>query len=457
MELRVQAAQRQEQRLALLPKMLQSIEVLQMTTADLLLRIQAEAEQNEVLEVLSEPPELELPANNGAADEEGDRSMEAQRPRAGSGEEVDRKQQFLNNVADHGASLFDYITEQVGCLDLPDKLAAGVLTLAGRLDDRGLLTLSNQELEEVLSRDLIPGALKVLQSLEPRGIGARTTVDAMLLQLPDQDPDLADIQAMLTEHLEALARNKLPEVAGALGRSIDEIQQLLDRIGRLDPRPAARFRSDDTGVVTPDVVVRLEGDEPVIEVDDMMLPDLGIAGGYELLVASKETPPDVREYLSKKLSSARGLIDAVDQRRRTLARVTGAIMQHQREFLLKGKSGLRPLRMSEVADELGLHPSTVSRAISGKHVQTDRGILPLREFFDGNRRAASTEREGAGRLAVKEHIQQLVAAENPRAPLSDDDLVQSLAAKKIRVARRTVAKYRRELDIPSSYRRRSYP
>jgi len=453
MELKVQATQRQEQRLALLPKMLQSIEVLQMTTADLLLRIQAEVEQNEMLEVLSEPLELELPANNSSEDED---SMEAQRPRSAGAEEVDRKQQFLNNVADSGASLLDYISEQVGCLELPDTLAAAVLTLAERLDDRGLLTLSEHDLEQILSEDLIPVAVTVLRSLEPRGIGARDAVGAMLLQLPENDPDLADIKAMLTEHLETLARNKLPDVAKALGRTIDEIQQLLERIGRLDPRPGACFRSDDTGVVTPDVVVRLEGDEPIIEVDDLSLPDLGIAGGYELIAASKETTPDIREYLSKKLSSARGLIDAVDQRRRTLARVTAAIMQHQREFLHRGKSALRPLRMSEVADELGLHPSTVSRAISGKHVQTDRGILPLREFFDGNRRAAPTESDGAGRLAIKEHIQQLIAAEDPHAPLSDDDLVRLLAARKICVARRTVAKYRRELDMPSSYRRRRY-
>jgi len=459
MEVRVQATQRQEQRLALLPKMLQSIEVLQMTTADLLERIRAELEQNELLEVLCEPPEPELPPQNkGTGDDDGEDAMgvEAQRLQPGRDEAVDRKQQFLNNVADSGASLLDHIAEQIGCLNLPDTLAAAVLALAEQLDDRGLLSISDHELQLVLEQDLIPVAITVLQSLEPRGIGARDTVGAMLLQLPDNDPDLADIEAMLTEHLEALARNKLPDVARALGRTIDEVRQLLERISRLSPRPAARFRSENPGIVSPDVVVRLEDGEPVVEVDDMSLPDLGVAAGYELTVADKETPPDVREYLRKKLSSARGLIDAVDQRRRTLARVTATIMQHQLEFLRRGKSALRPLRMSEVADELGLHPSTVSRTIQGKHVQTDRGILPLREFFDGNRRALPAEGDGAGRLAIKEHIRQLVAGEDPQAPLSDDDLVNLLAARRIRLARRTVAKYRRELEIPSSYRRRRH-
>ncbi|MHC5073148.1 MAG: RNA polymerase factor sigma-54, partial [Planctomycetota bacterium] len=318
MELRVQAEQRQEQRLALLPKMLQSIEVLQMTTVDLLLRIQTEVEQNEVLEVLGEPAELELPDVAGSEDEE---SMEAQRPAKQGSEEDDRKQRFLNSVPDTSISLLDHIEQQVGCLELPRTLVAAVLVLAERLDEHGLLTASDQELQELLEWELIPEAVTILQSLEPRGIGARDSIGAMLLQLPQRDPDLADIQAMLTEHLDALARNKLPDVARALGRTIDEIQQLLDRISKLDPRPGARFRSDSTGVVSPDVVVRLEEDEPVIEVDDMLLPDLGIAGRYELMAASKETAPDVREYLGKKLSSARGLMDAVEQRRRTLARV----------------------------------------------------------------------------------------------------------------------------------------
>jgi RNA polymerase sigma-54 factor len=453
MELRVQAEQRQEQRLALLPKMLQSIEVLQMTTVDLLLRIQTEVEQNEVLEVLSEPAELELPDDTGPEDEE---SMEAQRPASRGGEEDDRKQRFLNSVPDTSVSLLDYIEQQVGCLELPRTLVAAVLVLAERLDERGLLTVSDHELQELLESELIPDAVTILQSLEPRGIGARDSIGAMLLQLPERDPDLSDIQAMLTDHLDALARNRLPDVARALGRTIDEIQQRLDRISRLDPRPGARFRSESTGVVSPDVVVRLEGDEPVIEVDDMLLPDLGIAGRYELMARSKETPLDVREYLGKKLSSARGLMDAVEQRRRTLARVTAAIMRHQREYLYRGKSALHPLRMSDVAAELGLHPSTVSRAISGKHVQTDQGMLPLRDFFDGDRRVMNVDGGNVGRLAIKEHLHELIAAENPQAPLSDDDLVRLLAEKKIHMARRTVAKYRRELDIPSSYRRRAY-
>ncbi len=452
MELRIHATQRQEQRLALLPKMLQSIEVLQMTTVDLLQRIQTEVEQNEVLEVLSKP-ELELPTDNGSSDDDGMEALFFERPGGG---EVDRKQQFLNNLPDTNQSLLDHIEQQVGCLELSRSLLTAVLTLAEMLDERGLLTVPEHELQEILNPELLADALMVLHSLEPRGIGARDAISAMLLQLPEQDPDLLDIEAMLTRHLDALARNKLPDVATALGRTIQEVEQLLERISKLDPRPGARFRDETPGPVSPDVVVWLEEGEPTVEVDDMLLPDLGIAGGYEVMAANKETAPDVREYLGKKLNSARGLIDAVAQRRRTLARVTAAIMRHQRDYLDLGKSGLRPLRMSEVAAELGLHPSTVSRAINGKHVQTDRGILPLRDFFDGDRRVANGASGGVGRLAVKDHIQRIVAAENPQTPFSDDDLVRLLAEKEIHVARRTVAKYRRDLDIPSSYRRRTY-
>ena len=278
----------------------------------------------------------------------------------------------------------------------------------------------------------------------------------MLLQLPDHDPDLSDIERMLRQHLDELARNKLPDVARALGRTLDEIHGLMERIRKLDPRPGSRFVEDNVGVVTPDVEVRLEAGELVVEVDNMSLPDLGVSETYEQMAASTETEGEVREYLRDKIKSARGLIDAVEQRRRTLARVTTAIMQHQRGFLERGKCGVRPLPMSEVAAELGLHPSTVSRAIAGKHVQTERGIFALREFFDGDRRVSKGSGETVGRLGIKDHIQRLVAAEDPQRPLSDDELVGMLAENKIRVARRTVAKYRGELDIPSSYRRRTY-
>jgi RNA polymerase sigma-54 factor len=294
-------------------------------------------------------------------------------------------------------------------------------------------------------------ALAVLRSLEPRGLGGRDAIDAMLLQVPPDDPDRSDICALLTEHLADLAANRLPAVARQMRLDVADVLALCARIRALDPRPGARFHGGDLPRIRPDLVVVEAGDRLEVAVEDHALPDLGLNGDYTALLAGPHTPPEVRRYLSGKLSAARDLIHAIEQRRRTLARVGAAVMQHQREFLRWGEAALRPLRMADIAARLGLHTSTVSRAVAGKHVQTCRGIHALRAFFDG-----AAAGGGCGRRRVLRQLQELVAAEDPQRPLSDDDLVSLLAALSIPVARRTVAKYRKELGLLPSWRRKSH-
>jgi RNA polymerase sigma-54 factor len=279
----------------------------------------------------------------------------------------------------------------------------------------------------------------------------------MLLQVAPHDPDYPDIAAILTDHLEALARNKLPEVAAALGRSVVELQDLLARIRKLDPRPGAGFEAcSGRESIHPDVVVRLVGERIEVEIDDMVLPDLGIRTDYEHMAADRQVDRETRSYLRGKLRSARELIHAVEQRKRTLGRVTHAIMWHQLEFLAQGPSAVRSLCMRQISEQVGLHPSTVSRAIAGKYAQTDHGIFRLRDFFDGDRRVSTPGGGGKGRLAVNDLVRDLIAAEDPAAPLSDDELVAALLTRNVKVARRTVAKYRKELGLPSSWRRKRH-
>ncbi|MCA8958246.1 MAG: RNA polymerase factor sigma-54 [Planctomycetes bacterium] len=427
-----------EQGLALLPSMLQSIEVLQLTAADLLGLIDRELQHNETL--VAAPPAATEPGGRVTAVRDG----------------PDGKRGFLESVAAPQPSLFEHLIEQLGWLDLSPEVVAGVRTLAERLDPRGLLVESDAELGAVVDAELLPRCIEVLQSLEPRGVGARDSIGAMLLQVHRTDPDFQDIAAMLSEHLEALARNKLPDVARALARPIEEVVALLQRIRSLDPRPGAAFAVDESGLdIRPDVIVRLVGERIEIELDSMTLPDLGISQRYQSMVSNRGTELEVRRYLRDKLRSARELIHAVEQRKRTLARVTLAVMQHQRAFLRDGRAAVRPLRMDVISEQLGLHPSTVSRAIAGKFAQTEHGVFRLRDFFDGERIAEGAD--GAGRMAVKEQVRALIAGEDPAAPLSDDEIVAQLAAKNVTVARRTVAKYRGELGLQSSWRRRRYP
>ena len=456
MSLEVRLGQRQEQRLALLPQMLQSIEVLQLATAELLAKVDAELQQNETLEALptaANAPPPGAPPLRGEADDE---RFDWRRGAAADGE--DGKSAFLANVPARPESLLDAVRGQLAFRGVPALLADVVATLVEHLDERGLLPASDDELAARLDLpvELIAQARAQLQQLEPRGLGAPDPVAAMLLQAHG-DPDLHTIERILREHLADLARNKVPDVARALALSVDELDDLLARIRPLNPRPAAAFADDAAPGLHADAYAWLHDGEVHVALDDASLPDLQVNAEYAALARAKATPPEVREYLRPKLRSARDLIEAVAQRQSTLLRVVDAIMRAQRGFLQQGRAAIKPMRMADVADELRLHASTISRAIAGKHVQTDRGVFRLRDFFDGGRAdAAGAGVQGQGRMAIAQQIAELVAAEDKSAPLSDDDLVARLQARGVQCARRTVTKHRKELGIPSSYLRRRY-
>jgi RNA polymerase sigma-54 factor len=453
MGLDLKLGQRQEQRMALLPQMLQSIEVLQLATADLIGFLEAELQQNETLEVQRREVEAPEPPEPREAEAEEPRLDELRR--AGSGAE-DKKLGFLNNVPARGRNLAELVAEQLAFRDVPQLVAEVVGQLAERLDDRGLLPDSDADVARDLGldADLVATARGALQELEPRGLGARDAIEAMLIQAQG-DPDLPLIEAMLREHLDGLSRNKLPDVARALQLSIEELQQLIARVRDLNPRPGAEFADDQDLPIQPDAFVWLQGGEVKVALDDEALPDLHVNEEYAALCGDRRTEREVRDYLRPKLRSARDLIEAIQQRKATLVRVVLATMQQQRAFLERGRTAIRPLRMSEIADELELHTSTVSRTIAGKHVQTDRGVFALREFFDGSRMGQASS-AGQGRMAVSQQVQDLVDQEDKLRPMSDDEIVARLAERGVQVARRTVAKYRRELGIASSYQRRHF-
>ncbi|MEM7198788.1 MAG: RNA polymerase factor sigma-54 [Planctomycetota bacterium] len=451
MRLGAELGQRAEQRLALGPRMLQCIEVLQLASADLAELVAVELESNALLEDLR-PPEAEVETPPvGAGDAAPTEDVAATR----RGSEDDAKLAFLQNLADpSGPSLLAHLREQLAWRDVSAELAGGVLALAELLDERGYLRADEAELRGAAGPAPLPEALALLQSLEPRGLGARSAIEALLLQVPPDDPDYPDIRLLLTEHLDALAANKLPEVARVTGRSVAEIEGLLQRIRRLDPRPGAQFIDAPSPGVRPDLVVHHEGDRVLVRVADGTIPELGINAEYAALLDADSGEADVQSYLRPRLDAARDLLWALEQRRATLLRVGQAVMDHQRDFLNAGEGAIRPLRMADVAAVVELHASTVSRAVAGKWVQTARGVFPLRSFFDGRHAAAGAE--APGRRALQSRLKELVQGEDPMRPWSDDDLAVLLARGGAHVARRTVAKYRRDLGIPSSWRRRRH-
>jgi RNA polymerase sigma-54 factor len=430
------------QELALLPRMLQSIELLQLPCAELETWLVREAQENEALEV--EIARARPPREGGRRRSRAD----------GGGHSA-----WLEAQPERPRGLVDRIEAELALCEIDAATRAWVDLLVERLDAHGFLACERAALlSAARERGLAGGeteldrALGVLHSLEPRGIGARDAIEALLLQLDPSDPDYGELRRLLADFLRELAANKLPAVARAMGVEIGELRRLLARLRELDPRPAAALADESAAPIVPDVVVERDGDGFEVEVAGAALPAARVDPQLERLARDGAQPREVRRYLRDKVARARWIVGALEQRRRTLARIARAAFARQIAFLEHGPGHLVPLRMRDLARELGLHVSTVSRAVAGKHAQTPWGVVALRSLFQ----APAPRSETAARDDVRELVRETIEAEDPARPWSDDDVAARLAERGVHVARRTVAKYRRELGIASSYRRRRY-
>ncbi len=436
------------QHMQLLPRMLQAIEVLQLSREDLEDWVSVAVAENEALS-------LEAPLERGLSSDRFSGSGSAPR---GTRQDSDRHAAFLESQPGRGQTLAERLEENLAVLDLGPRAHGWLRLLLESLDANGWLAPSDEQLlEEAHSRGLEGGALELeralarLRTLEPRGLGARGPLEAMLFQLDDDDPDRPSIAILLRDHLDALARNKFPQVARALNIDVAQLERLVERLRGLNPRPAAELSGDLAPVIEPDLQVERAGSRFEVTLGGDSTPLVTIDPSIETMAKDKSSTPAVRRYLRDKLERARSVVEALEMRRATLGRIGVRLFEHQNVFLEKGPGHLAPLRMKDLADELGIHVSTVSRAVAGKYAQTPWGILPLRHFFQG----ASGGEERA-REDVRDLVRGVFAAEDPKAPLSDDEVVLCMRGKGFELARRTVAKYRQELEIPSSYRRRRY-
>ncbi|MBL9086641.1 MAG: RNA polymerase factor sigma-54 [Planctomycetia bacterium] len=475
MRLDVSLQQRLSQQLRLAPQIIQSIEILQLPAMDLKELIENELQENEMLEV-EEAPREGLPAEERrvGVDEEGtdedaegvferlEGLVEADRSRGklsrAAGEEAtDRKWEAMQNTAAPEESLADHLMEQLDVLDLPDDVRAAAEAIVYNLADGGLLRAPVEEvlagMDEPVSPEAMEAALAVVQGLDPAGVGARDLKECLLLQVRDDEPDADLKRRLLRDHLDDLERNKIPRIAKALGVTVERVYELRDGLRHVSPRPGARYASAPTAYIRPDVIVEWEDGDYVVRLENDQVPRLGLSPRYRQLLAEARADPKLREYVKRKVDAAKWLIEAIAQRENTLERVAKEIVRRQRDFLDFGVSHLRPLKMQEVADALGIHVSTVSRAISDKHVQTHRGIFPLKYFFTGG-----TENDDGGvesRVSIKERVRAIIAAEDAANPLSDDEVAARLSQESgLEIARRTVTKYRKALRIPSSRQRR---
>jgi RNA polymerase sigma-54 factor len=481
---------RQVQKQILAPRMIQSMEILQLPILALQERIEQELEENPVLEMQEEDPDLpaepvetespdaptaeerELVIDENKDNEDDferllnldeewpDHFEERSRPSRAEVEEAgQRKLDAMANMTARPQSLEDYLHDQLGWFDLEPALRAMAERIIYSLDTNGYLTNSLEDLlgAEATAADLelARRALALVQRLDPAGVAARDLRECLLLQLTPGMVMHEQLKTLISDHLEDLEHNRLPAISRKTGYSIELIQEALGEIRKLNPKPGADFHGTYVPNVTPDVFIdAVDGGGYRVRLEDGQVPTLFISPQYRRLLLSKDTPEETREYIKRKLTSAQWLIDAIQQRRGTLTRVAQAIVDHQTEFLDKGPEAIEPLKMQQIADKVGVHVTTVSRAVDDKWIQTPRGIFPLRRFFVGGTVSADGEEVAWDTVRLK--LQEIIDHEDKQKPCSDEQLVDELAKHGITVARRTVTKYRKAMDIPSSRQRRDW-
>ncbi|MDG1048629.1 MAG: RNA polymerase factor sigma-54, partial [Planctomycetota bacterium] len=332
---------------------------------------------------------------------------------------------------------------------LPENITAGKATPEGSAAE-----------DLIVTEDEVRDALERLREAVHPGLGALDLRECLLLQLPDRGLWNPLMRQLVERHLDDVRANRLPQIARSTGHDLEEVKAAIELLQGLDPSPGAGFGETSAEVIHPEVLVELDEEEGTVKVrlDRERTPSLRMSPMYQTQTFRKllkEGDAKEREWARKKLEAASWFIDALAQRQSTLERISVALFERQKGFLERGKEALKPLRMQEVADEVGVHISTVSRGVAGKHAQTPRGIFPLKFFFTGGTTKSSGE--ATSQISIKERIKAIVAAEDPASPLSDEGIAKALEdSEGIKIARRTVTKYRKALDIASSTQRRQY-
>jgi RNA polymerase sigma-54 factor len=518
--------QRMVQTMHLAPRMIQSMEILQLPIMALQERIQQELQENPVLELKesSDEPaadadglelepqtvddsrdpgdgeliiddtggnELDFDRLEALSRDWGDVLNEEHRPsRSGMDEEGDKKHDAMQNMASRPQSLQEYLNEQLSFLELNPEQANLARYLITHIDDTGFLTFPDEtdpeyqkmkqdpdykpsrplrrrypKLEELAegyreregtTPAQVEEALHIVQKLEPPGVGARDLRECLLLQLTPETPHVKVLRELISHHLENIAHNRLPVIQKETGFDLQTIKDAIEVLRHLNTRPGAQFTADNIPYVVPDILVeRQENGEYTVRLLDDWLPSIYISRRYIEMYRDKGSDPKIKDYLKRKIQSAQWLQESIEQRRNTLEKVTKAIIQHQRAFLEKGPEHIEPLKMQQIADQVGVHVTTVSRAVDDKWVQTPRGIFPLKRFFGGGTHNTATGEEVAWET-IKQKLLEIIDREDKSNPLSDEDLVAKLNEAGYPVKRRTVTKYRKMANIPSSRQRKDW-
>lgn len=472
LKLNLRVAQKQ----ILTPGLVQMVSVLALNRLELREMINQEMIANPVLEELSEEPT----ATDNYSDEtflKAETEKVPEKEAANPFDEFDVGtffNQYLDTGGDGGqsqereiserpsfekflsspAGLTDHLTWQLSvtiCSDVVKEIAENII---GNLDENGYLTASTEELaqEGKYSQDDLEDALAVVQDFDPIGVGARDLRECLLLQLKAFDPQNGLAQQIVSDHLKQVQANQLKEIARALNRPIDIVKHAIDCIKKLDPRPGLRYNKTQPRLVEPDVYFRKVDDQWQVFLNEDDMPQLRLSPTYRRLLVRDAADKDVRNYVKERFTAAIQLMKNIEQRKHTILRVCQSIIARQSEFLDKGPDALKPMMIKEVAEEVGVHPSTVSRAVASKYAHTPQGVIELRSFF--SEAVNGPEGGGMSLQTLKRLVKKMIDEEDTSKPLTDEQIAKKLEENGIHVTRRTVAKYREDMRIPSTHQRR---
>lgn len=370
--------------------------------------------------------------------------------------EDEEKRQFMFDSLTVGESLQENLLEQVRLSELTEEQRPIAEMIIGNIDDYGYLKATVEELafSTNIPAERIAEVLQVIQTFHPSGVGARDLRECLMLQLERNGKQESLEYQIIRDHMEALGKRRMPEIARGVGQSVEEVQRAVGRIGLLEPRPGRAFLPDNDQYIVPEVFVAKQGDEFAITTNNDQVPHLRISNTYKDLMAQADSSSEVRDYIREKIRAGKFLIKSLHQRQQTITNIAKEIVKRQQEFMEKGVAFLKPLTMVQVAEVVGVHETTVSRAVSGKYMQTPQGLFEMKYFFTSG--IATASGQDMSNTSVKEMIAEIFKKEDPTKPLSDQEVVQMLADKGIVIARRTVAKYRSELNILPSNLRKVY-
>jgi RNA polymerase sigma-54 factor len=478
---------RATQRVVMTPLLQQAIQLLQLSTLELEQVVRKELEENPLLEELPEekqevdgeaptatsadgtelapaptPPEPQSKETSSVDEERADdlpfdltsAVFDQQDERTPVSTE-EREDLPFENLGRTATSLAEHLEEQLPLATADPRTVAIGEAIIGNLDEDGYLRAGVDEIAKGMgvTAEEVESTLRIVQGFDPTGVAARSVQECLLLQLTaDAEPDPVSVE-IVEKHFEDLERRRYADIARTLKLSLDRIMESVEEIQGLEPKPGRRFSPSEQRYIAPDVSIHKVGDDYVVVLNEEGIPRLRVNALYRSLL--RRSGDEARQYVEQKLRSAVWLIKSVEQRQRTLRKVTQSLVKFQRDFLDRGVAHLRPLALRDVGEDIGMHESTISRVTTNKYVETPQGLFELKYFFHSG--IASDSGEMVSSVSVKKNIRDLVAAEDAGKPLSDQEIAQVLRGQGLTIARRTVAKYREELGILPSHQRRLQP